>query len=443
MSWLQKQFKGDLGVWFIFLFLCLISIIEVFSASSTLSYKTGNHLQPILMHTVFLVIGAIVVWAVHRINYRVFQLIPFILIPISGILLVVVMLLGVSTNGANRWLEIAGVTFQPSELAKMAVVISTAFLLARNQENGYANGKAFKYILTIAVIFSGLIFRENFSTSIILFGVVYLMMFIGRIEFKRMLKLTVAIIIGALCFLALILLSPNEKPKTEEEEAAKEMLSPENANQEVDEKEDKSLVTTVLSRFTTWKGRIHEFTSGEEITPEKYDIDKNGQIAHARIAISKSNIIGCGPGNSNEREFLAQAFSDFIFAIIIEELGLLGGGFVLCLYIWLLVRAGRIAKKARGNFASFLVMGLALLLVMQAMVNMCVAVGLFPVTGQPLPLISKGGTSTIINCVYIGMILSVSRYTAKLEDEESEHLTQEPDGEINKAKIIAEEELDS
>ena len=353
------------------------------------------------------------------------------------------MLLGVSTNGANRWLEIAGVTFQPSELAKMAVVISTAFLLARNQENGYANGKAFKYILTIAVIFSGLIFRENFSTSIILFGVVYLMMFIGRIEFKRMLKLTVAIIIGALCFLALILLSPNEKPKTEEEEAAKEMLSPENANQEVDEKEDKSLVTTVLSRFTTWKGRIHEFTSGEEITPEKYDIDKNGQIAHARIAISKSNIIGCGPGNSNEREFLAQAFSDFIFAIIIEELGLLGGGFVLCLYIWLLVRAGRIAKKARGNFASFLVMGLALLLVMQAMVNMCVAVGLFPVTGQPLPLISKGGTSTIINCVYIGMILSVSRYTAKLEDEESEHLTQEPDGEINKAKIIAEEELDS
>ena len=149
----------------------------------------------------------------------------------------------------------------------------------------------------------------------------------------------------------------------------------------------------------------------------KFDIDKDAQIAHARIAIATSHIIGKAPGNSIQRDFLSQAFSDFIFAIIIEELGLVGGIFVVCLYIWLLVRAGRIAQKCDRTFPAFLVMGIALMLVSQAILNMMVAVGLFPVTGQPLPLVSKGGTSTLINCAYIGMILSVSRYTAHLEEQ--------------------------
>ena len=144
---------------------------------------------------------------------------------------------------------------------------------------------------------------------------------------------------------------------------------------------------------------------------------KDAQIAHARIAIATSNVIGKAPGNSIQRDFLSQAFSDFIFAIIIEELGLVGGAFVVILYIWLLVRTGRIAQKCERTFPAFLVMGIALMLVSQAILNMMVAVGLFPVTGQPLPLISKGGTSTLINCAYIGMILSVSRYTAYLEEK--------------------------
>lgn len=151
----------------------------------------------------------------------------------------------------------------------------------------------------------------------------------------------------------------------------------------------------------------------QTLTPTEFDIDRDGQIAHANIAIATSNVIGKMPGNSVERDFLSQAFSDFIYAIIIEEMGLLGGGFVLFLYIVLLIRAGRIASRCERNFPAFLVMGLALQLVVQALVNMMVAVGLFPVTGQPLPLISRGGTSTIINCVYIGMILSVSRYAKK------------------------------
>jgi cell division protein FtsW len=172
-----------------------------------------------------------------------------------------------------------------------------------------------------------------------------------------------------------------------------------------------------LHRVETWQSRIKGFFEDKEAVPAaKYDIDKDAQIAHANIAIATSHVIGKMPGNSVQRDFLSQAFSDFIFAIVIEELGLLGGAFIVMLYLWLLIRAGRIAKRCDKYFPAFLVMGIALLLVCQAMLNMMVAVGLFPVTGQPLPLISKGGTSTLINCAYIGMILSVSRYVIQKEE---------------------------
>ena len=168
----------------------------------------------------------------------------------------------------------------------------------------------------------------------------------------------------------------------------------------------------MLHRADTWKGRILSFNEGD-VSPQEYDLDKNAQVAHANIAIVSSGIIGKGPGKSTERDFLAQAFSDFIYAIIIEELGLFGAAFVAFLYIILLFRCARIASRCENNFPAFLVMGLGLLLVIQATFNMMVAVGLAPVTGQPLPLISKGGTSTIINCAYIGTILSVSRSAKK------------------------------
>ena len=164
---------------------------------------------------------------------------------------------------------------------------------------------------------------------------------------------------------------------------------------------------------------IKGFFDKDEVPAAKFDIDKDAQIAHARIAIATSHVVGKGPGNSIQRDFLSQAFSDFIFAIVIEEMGLIGGIFVVFLYLCLLMRAGRIAQKCERTFPAFLVMGIALLLVSQAILNMMVAVGLFPVTGQPLPLVSKGGTSTLINCAYIGMILSVSRYTAHLEEQKA------------------------
>ena len=186
--------------------------------------------------------------------------------------------------------------------------------------------------------------------------------------------------------------------------------------EQVETVKSQSIVDKVFHRFDTWKARIVKFLDFREIPPEEVDLDKDAQVSHANIAIASSNIIGKGPGNSVERDFLSQAFSDFIYAIIIEEMGIVGAFVVCLLYIVLLFRTATIANRCANAFPALLVMGIALLLVTQAMFNMCVAVGLAPVTGQPLPLVSKGGTSTIVNCIYIGVILSVS-YTAKRKDE--------------------------
>jgi cell division protein FtsW len=338
-------------------------------------------------------VGAVVVVLVHNIPCKYFSVLPFFLLPLSCVLLIFVMGMGIITgdrvNGAARWMTFFGIQFQPSELAKMAVIIVTAFILSKFQEEDGANPKAFKYIMWIVGIVFILIAPENGSTAALLFGVVFLMMLIGRIPWKLLGKLTALIGIALTIFVSIIMITPasvyNKIPG--------------------------------LHRVETWQSRIKGFFEDKEAVPAaKYDIDKDAQIAHANIAIATSHVIGKMPGNSVQRDFLSQAFSDFIFAIVIEELGLLGGAFIVMLYLWLLIRAGRIAKRCDKYFPAFLVMGIALLLVCQAMLNMMVAVGLFPVTGQPLPLISKGGTSTLINCAYIGMILSVSRYVIQKEE---------------------------
>lgn len=385
MDLLKSIFKGDKVIWIIFLVLCLISVIEVFSASSTLTYKSGDHWGPITQHSIFLMVGAVVVVFFHNIPYKWFQVFPVFLLPASAVLLVVVMFMA-RVNDAARFIPVLGFQFQPSEVAKMAVIIVTAFILSKGQDEDGASPKAFKRIMIITAVICGLILPENFSTAALLFGVVFLMMFIGRIAMKKLTILVgglVGIAVAAVLFL----------------EVTKDMDLP------------------FTHRFDTWRTRIEKFAKNEEVPAAKFDIDRDAQVGHARIAVATSHVIGKGPGNSVQRDFLSQAYSDFIFAIVIEELGLVGGALVVFLYICLLVRAGRIAKKCERTFPAFLVIGIGLLLVSQAMFNMMVAVGLAPVTGQPLPLISRGGTSTLINCVYIGMILSVSRYTAKLEEQ--------------------------
>ena len=382
MDLIKDLFKGDKVIWIIFLFLCLISIVEVFSAASTLTYKSGDHWGPITQHSVILMVGVCIVVLVHNIPYKYFRVFPVFLLPLSTLLLIFVMGMGLITgdrvNGAARWMTFFGIQFQPSELAKMAVI--------------NANPKAFKYIMWITGIVFILIAPENGSTAALLFGVVFLMMVIGRVPWKQLAKLMGIAGVMVAFFVGIVMIMPTHKLNK----------------------------VPMMHRVETWQNRIKGFFEDKEAVPAaKYDIDKDAQIAHANIAIASSNIIGKMPGNSVQRDFLSQAFSDFIFAIIIEELGLLGGAFVVILYIWLLMRAGKIARRSEKSFPAFLVMGIALLLVSQAMLNMMVAVGLFPVTGQPLPLISKGGTSTLINCAYIGMILSVSRYVAEKEEQKA------------------------
>jgi len=407
MDLIKDLFKGDKVIWIIFLFLCLISVVEVFSAASSLTYKSGDHWGPITQHSIILMVGAFIVVLVHNIPCKFFSVLPFFLLPLSCILLLVVMVMGNYVNGAARWMNFFGVQFQPSELAKMAVIIVTAFILSKFQEEDSANPKAFKYIMWIIGIVFVLIAPENGSTAVLLAGVVFLMMLIGRVPWRQIGKL-----VGIIAILATILVTVIA-------------VVPPKAYQNI----------PGTHRFVTWRSRLMGFFEDRETIPAaKFDIDKDAQVAHANIAIATSHVIGKMPGNSVQRDFLSQAFSDFIFAIVIEELGLLGGTFIVMLYLWLLIRAGRIAKRCDKHFPAFLVMGIALLLVSQAMLNMMVAVGLFPVTGQPLPLISKGGTSTLINCAYIGMILSVSRYVA---DKEAKRLQEEQQMQDEKLQAAA------
>lgn len=390
MDLLKNLFKGDKVIWIIFLLLCLVSIIEVFSASSTLTYKSGDHWRPITMHIILMAVGAIAVIIVHNIPCRWFKTF-ILLLPVSWILLGSVLLVGMVTNGARRWIDLGFFQFQPSELAKMGTIITVAYILSRMQEENGVNPKAFRYILWVTGGTCALIFSENLSTAVLLALSVFLMMYIGRIPFRQLGKLT-AIGIGALILgVATIKFVPGE-----------------------------AWDKVGLHRMTTWQSRLDNHFDTAVIPPEKFDIDNDAQVAHANIAIATSGIFGKGPGNSVQRDFLSQAFSDFIYAITIEELGLVGGAIVAFLYIWLLMRIGRIARSCDKPYYAFLVMGIGFLLVTQAMFNMLVAVGIMPVTGQPLPLISKGGTSTLVNCAYIGIVLSISRHVNELKRKERE-----------------------
>ena len=400
-------FKGDKVIWMVFFFLCMISIVEVFSASSNLTYKSQNYMGPIVFHTVTIILGAVVAVVTLNIPCRYFKLMtPFLLI-ITVVLLLWVLATGERTGDASRWINIFGLTFQPSEIAKGTVVLATAQILSAMQRENGADKKAFKYILWIVVPIAMLIMVENLSTAALLCSVVFLMMFIGRVPMSQMVKLVGAAGLVIVLFLTLVLtlgsIGADDEKSTQTVEAV-------TANT-TDTKVIKG--GGVFHRFVTWRNRIVKHLDKKDVSPLEYDLDKDAQVAHANIAIVSSNIIGKGPGQSVERDFLSQAFSDFIFAIVIEELGIVGAAFVVFLYIVLLYRTARIASRCENNFPAFFAMGLALLLVVQASFNMLVAVGIAPVTGQPLPLISKGGTSTIINCAYIGAILSVSRSAKK------------------------------
>lgn len=379
MDFVNKIFRGDRVIWMVFMFLCLISIVEVYSASSTLTFRT-DYWNPILRHSMFLLVGLGIVLGVHAIKPKYFSALG-ILLPAVWILLIGTRIFGTPVNGSYRWIEIAGVTFQPSEIAKLCLVIFTAFLLSKRKDT--ANDSSFRWILIAAIITCGIIFIDNGSTAILLFAIIFLMMIIGQISLKKIGKLTLYLGIAAGLLCCVIWFVPSQT------------------------------IGKVLPRAETWIERFQDFGGDMDVHNPDFTItDDNYQVSHANIAIANGGvfIFGRGPGRSIERDFLPQAYSDFIYAIIIEEMGLIGGITVLLLYIILFIRAGIIANRSEKLFPKFIVMGAALILVTQALANMAVAVGLIPVTGQTLPLVSRGGTSTLITCIYFGILLSVSRF---------------------------------
>ncbi len=411
---ISNLFKGDKVIWMVFFFLCMISIVEVFSASSGLTYKSQNYVGPIAYHAFTIMAGVVVAILTLNIPCRYFKLMTPFLILISVITLLWVLLAGTKVGDAGRWINLFGFTFQPSEIAKGTIVLAVAQILAAMQRENGADKKAFKWILSITIPACLLIGLENLSTAAMLFAVVILMMFIGLVSLKQLGKLVGIIVFMGVVAVSMVMLVGHDISDEE-----KTLTKTEQVDQANQPKKEKNFVEKMFHRADTWKSRIMKFGKPKP-TPQEYDLDKDAQVAHANIAIVSSGIIGKGPGKSTERDFLSQAFSDFIYAIVIEELGIIGAFAVMFLYIVLLYRCARIASRCENNFPAFLAMGLGLLLVIQATFNMMVAVGLAPVTGQPLPLISKGGTSTIINCAYIGAILSVSRSAKMKKVKENE-----------------------
>lgn len=376
----HKIFKGDKVIWSVFIILCIISLIEIYSATSTIVYRQQNQFGPILRHTMFLIGGVGIILLIHNIPYRFFSSLIFVLLG-AIVLLILTPFIGESVNNADRWISIMGFTIQPSEIAKISLMGTIAFLLSK--QNGHNDGILFKWMIGLMVVVCGIIAVDNLSTAVLLFGVCYLLMFIGNVKITRLLKVAGVGIAIILLFVLLLNIIPESWTDS-----------------------------GPLNRLGTWQNRITHFGEAKEMTEEEYFTitDENYQVAHAKIAISNGGVFGVFPGNSTERDFLPQAYSDFIYAIIIEEMGLLGGMFVLLLYLVILIRGGIIARKTEKLFPKYLVMGSALMLSIQAFINMAVAVNLIPVTGQPLPLISRGGTSTLITCAYFGLILSADRF---------------------------------
>lgn len=377
----NRLFKGDKVTWIIFTLLFALSFIEVFSATSTLAYKNDNYWQPITQHVTFMMVGVAIAWIVHNMPMTWLKKLSYAAYWLGIGFLLWAMFAGVSINGESRWVRLFGVNIQASEVAKLGLVMLIARILGDGQSSEGTSSEVLKKILYATGLVCALIFTSNLSTVILICFTTYLMLFIGKIPGKQMWKLTGACVVAGSLALGAIMLTPA------------------------------SLVEgTPLDRMVTWRNRIVR-----SIDPASAEKDQNGgneQRMHANIAIASSNVIfGKGPGNSEQRDFLPQAFSDFIYAIIIEELGLIIGGVgVILLYLILLYHTGQIAKDCDDPYAAFLIIGAALMIVIQALAHMSISVGVGPVTGQPLPLVSRGGTSIVINCVYIGMILSVSRY---------------------------------
>jgi cell division protein FtsW len=370
-----SNIKGDRVIWSVVIILTVFSLLAVYSSTGTLAYRyqQGNTEYYLVKHFIILLFGLGLMYVTHLIKYtyfsRISQLAMFIAVP----LLLFTLFTGTNVNEASRWLTlpVINLTFQSSDFAKLALIIYVARLLSKKQEQIKDFKSAFVPIMVPILIVCGLILPANFSTSAALFVTCMIMLFIGRVNMKYIFSLLGIAVVMLGIFVIIMMNSSNQ------------------------------------GRLGTWKNRIENFKGGDK--------DENYQVEQAKIAIATGGVVGKFPGNSTQRNFLPHPYSDFIFAIIVEEYGLIGALVIILMYLIVLFRGVKIVSQSPGTFGAFVTFGCCFSLVFQAFINIAVAVNILPVTGQPLPMVSMGGTSIWFTGIAIGIILSVSKESAKDE----------------------------
>ncbi len=373
---MNNLIKGDKVIWAVIIILSMFSILAVYSATGTLAYSNqgGNTLYYLIKHSFFLLIGIAIIIIIHHINYEYFLRLSQLFMLIAIPLLLITLVFGTNLNEARRWLTIPIIemSFQTSDFAKLSIILYIARILAINQNKGKELQQKFIPIAIYLISVCLLVLPYDFSTAVILFVIALILMYIGRIKIKYLLILCLSILIAISFFVLIAKVTDNE------------------------------------FRVNTWQTRIEQFMDENE---------DDFQTMQSKDAIKNRVDFGKGPGNSVQRNYLPHPYSDFIYAIIIEEYGLVGAIIIITMYMFLLFRAGVIVRKSKKSFASFVVIGLTIMLVFQAFINMAVSVNLFPVTGQTLPLVSMGGSSILFTSITFGIILSVSRKIKEENDD--------------------------
>jgi cell division protein FtsW len=392
---LISKTKGDRVIWALVVLLTLVSLLAVYSATGTLAYKNykGNTEIYLLKQIIFIVAGIMVIYFAHLVNYTFYSKAAKIAFLVSLPLLFFTLFFGVKMNEGSRWirLPLINMTMQTSDFARLALFMYLARLISKKQDVIKDFKKGYLPIIAPVAIVCALIAPANLSTAMLLGASCLLLMFIGRVSTKHIL-MTIGIALIPVLFLVSAAVIRHGKVRTDEAVVVKKSSS-------------------LFGRVDTWIGRMESFIYGS-----KDDVDNDAyQVNQAKIAIAKGGLLGVGPGRSTTRDYLPQAYNDFIYAIIIEEYGLVGGAFIMFIYLVFLYRCIRIYKRCPFAFGAFLALGLSFTLAIQAVANMAVTVNLFPVTGVTLPLVSMGGTSFIFTCLAIGIILSVSRNVEQLE----------------------------
>lgn len=390
--------KADRFIWGIYLALLFISIIELFSASSS-EVHGSNVYEPLIRHCIFLGIGLVLVIWLQNIHFGYFSRFASTLAILSLGLLVFSTLFGADINGAQRAIKIAGFTIQPPEIVKLTVLIWLATILGKNQRPGGVSTFAVVKVSIIVVVFAGILWINGLTNTLVMMGVSIAMFLIGGIQWKKLAAVAAVYAVAGLVLIAFKYVTPSS---TEFDKAA--------AGTEI-------VAQSGAGRSETHIQRIKRHFAG--VHPKDEINDMNRQVVYAKMAQANGGIIGQGPGNSRENARLPLAFSDYIYSIVVEDTGFIGGVMLLLLYLFLLARAGSIAYKCNRAFPAFLIMGCAVLIVMQALIHMAIVTGVFPVSGQPLPFISKGGTSVIVMSMAIGIMLSVSRFAVTSTDKKA------------------------